>query len=222
MPREYEQANVQLSALLKESQKKQLLEDLGEPLAFAPSGTAPAVLCEGAKHFAFPRPTTRDTGRSSFGIGRSGILNSSLTPRILAQEALREELKLAPEIAAALPPCSDDHEELPRFLNEVGRALQPAQVERLRQLELQTIERHSGRLALFECDEVVKTLVLSEEQRTAIGGLIRAKPGVTRLALVAAVERNPELRSKWSDKGADRLVAILTPVQLDRLTTLFW
>jgi hypothetical protein len=216
----FETANDQISALLTAAQKKHLLEFLGPPLAFRPSGSPPAVLGTGTQRFAFPRVTTRDAGKRSSRIRGTVLLHSPVIPALLAQPAVRDELKLSSEVVAQLPPFSGDPGDVPLIQKELVRLLQPAQVERLKQLALQSAERDSGLAPLFEFQEVVEAIPLSDRQYTALSALLLSDLRSTRRAVLAAIERNPDQRHKFDEGTAQRLEEILTREQRERLTGL--
>jgi len=216
----FENANDRISALLTAEQKLRLLETLGAPLAFHPAGAPPAVLRAGTNELAFPRVPTRDASERTFGIGRTPILQRPLIPALLSQTGVRDELKLTAEMAAQLPPFSGDPGEVSRFVEEVVRNLEPAQLERLRQLALQAASWSSGPVALFEYKEVAAAIPLSEQQQTALTNVMHSDLHSIRRAVLAAVERDPRKHGELDKGTAERLEGILTREQRDRLNVL--
>jgi hypothetical protein len=216
----FEWANHQLSAMLTLSQKKRLIDSLGAPLAVQPQGSPPVVVLERPKVFAFPRVGMHDGWSRSPRIGQSVLIRSPVIPGLLANKAVQDELKLAPDVLERLPPFSGDPQELPQFAEELRRQLQPAQLERLRQLALRTVEQNCGRAALLEYQEAAEALSLTDEQRTALADLLRSDVRSTRCAALSAVERNPEKRSELDQWGNKRLDEILTGDQRQRLAEL--
>jgi WD40 repeat protein/serine/threonine protein kinase len=216
----FETANDQISALLTAPQKKRLLDLLGPPLAFRPTGSPPAVQCAARKGFAFPRVATRDGWNRSSRIGGTTLLHHPVVPALLSQAAIRNELKLTSDAAARLPPFSGDPGDVPVILRELARLLQPAQLDRLQQLALQAAARDTSLAALFEYKEVAEAIPLSDQKRSALSSFLLSDLRSTRHAVLAAVERNRDRRRDFELDAGERLGDILTREQRERLTGL--
>lgn len=242
-----EQTTDQISGALTAAQKKRLLETLGPPLTgrLPPIPFVSRTLAagfgggRGGRGGGFrvaaqgrggrggfplvraPRLATIATREPWSGIGKQRLAESLFSVGLLAAESICQELKLTAEDVDENILFGSDREELLRSAKQLDSWLNPAQLSRLRQLMLQFAVRRSGPAAVFEFQEVVDPLQLSDEQRTALADLARTEMESTRHHVLQAIERDPEKLSELEKSVRERLETILTDAQRKQLAAQF-
>jgi hypothetical protein len=224
----------EISATLTADQKQALLGSFGPAIAgqFAPLFFSlplpPPPPPQAGGIGLIPRPRlplflSRRPFRSLPASGLAGeeLAESPLQLALVTLDVVRDELKVSSESVQQEVLLGGDDAEQTRCIRRLDQWLESVQLTRLRQLVLQVELERRGPAAPFAYREVVSALQLSDAQRIALEPIVNKELKSNQHALVLAIEPDAARRAAIEKALADRLQAVLTTPQNERLQELF-
>jgi hypothetical protein len=223
----------EISAALTVDQKQTLLGAFGPPIAgqvepfffSLPIPPPPPPPPGGIGFIARPRLPLLLNRRpvrslSTSSLAGEELAESPLQLALMTLDVVRDELKVSRESVQQEVLLGGDAAEQTQCIRRLAQWLESAQLARLRQLVLQVELQRRGPAAPFAFRDVVNALQLSDAQRTALESIVNKELKSNQHALVLAVEPDAARRAAIEKDAADRLQAVLTMPQKERLREL--